>query len=526
MQTTGNTLFWHKATALVQLEKSDRTIVKIDDKQIAFFNTDDGIFAINNRCPHEGYPLIEGSLQGDCKLACNWHGWAFDLKSGKAIQGRDAVKTYPVKIHDGYVMVQIVPPDKSVLRTAALVEFDEAFAEHDYERMARAICRYEIAEGSLDAIAIHTVKVSLTTHERGFGHAHAGLADWISLAGDDNELRLVAFLEALGHFSWDTIFNPRTAFPERSLAWDQADFLSAIDAMDQPLALSLCRGAFEIGLGFADIRPLLLEQNFRHYAGFGHPAIYLAKAEQLLEYLGNEIEETVCLLLTRYWCIAAREDLIPEFKQFGDLLAVSKNTEDILLPQPEILCEMPQRKLLPLVDSAAEEDMEKWESLLAASAICMLRFDTARQDIVDQPIAQNVGWLAFTHAITFAESLYFHAERDPSLWRSGLLQQACFIGRNSRFLTQGPTIINATLPDATDFFAVQKAALFNMDAGDYIYSVHRLKMVSAVEKLVKLVSHDTSKLLISALNKYLSSPLRQKHPARTILQAKATVSRE
>ena len=76
------------------------------------------------------------------------------------------------------------------------------------------------------------------------------------------------------------------------------------------------------------------------------------------------------------------------------------------------------------------------------------------------------------------------------------------------------------------FMASQKAALFNMDAGEYIYSVHRLKMVAAVESLLEIVSDATADLLIAALNRFLSSPMRHKHPARTAYQARASVQRE
>ncbi|MFL5239337.1 MAG: Rieske (2Fe-2S) protein, partial [Rhizomicrobium sp.] len=31
------------------------------------------MFAIANRCPHEGYPLSEGTLSPGCLLTCNWH---------------------------------------------------------------------------------------------------------------------------------------------------------------------------------------------------------------------------------------------------------------------------------------------------------------------------------------------------------------------------------------------------------------------------------------------------------------------
>jgi len=519
------TEFWHEVATLEQLDVGDRIVIKVKNRQIAVFRTDDDFFAINNRCPHEGYPLSEGTLKDGCRLACNWHGWTFDLKSGEALQGRDAVKTYPVKTEGQTVLIKIVPPDMQIVRKTAMHDFEEAFEEHDYERMARSLCRYEEAEGQLEDVAINVLKSSLFALERGFGHAHAGLADWISLAGEDASLRLVAFLEALGHFSWDSKFSQAPTALAAATEWNEDEFIVAIEAMDQTKALSLCRGAFVGGLEFSEIKALLLRQNFTHYAGFGHPAIYLMKSEQLLMRFGQVIEEELCLLLTRYWCLAAREDLIPEFKVFGDLLEREPVGDVAALPEAGILSGIGTRKLLPLVDGSPESNFEKWEALLAASAVSMLRFDEELQNGVEQPIAKNVGWLDFTHVITFSEALYFHAQDDERLWRSGLLQQACFIGRNSGFL-QSNVVPGFEVLDKYTFFSGQKAALFDMDEGEYIYSVHRLKMVTAVEKLVELVSQDTADLLMTALNRYLSSALRQKHPARTIMQARATVLRE
>ena len=39
-----------------------RATVRVDGKHIALFATPDGVLACNNRCPHEGYPLSEGTL--------------------------------------------------------------------------------------------------------------------------------------------------------------------------------------------------------------------------------------------------------------------------------------------------------------------------------------------------------------------------------------------------------------------------------------------------------------------------------
>jgi len=516
---------WHKVSTVERLENDGRVVSKIGKKQLLIVQTKAGVFAINNRCPHEGYPLSEGTLQDDCMLACNWHGWTFDLNEGKALQGRDPVKTYAVKIDGADIFVDLAPEPFEKRLGAAESEFFDAFSEHDYERMARALCRYIDAGGLYEDIAKQVIAESGDFLERGFGHAHAGLVDWIDLAGDDKELRLVAFLEALGHFSWDRLFSRKATMPNEALEWDEGEFRTAIESMDQNRALQLCNGAFTKGLSFVDLKPIFLRQVFAHYAGFGHPAIYVMKAEQLIDRLGKQIEQTLCMQITRYLCLAGREDLIPEFREFQTLMQFPQKKGSVVVPAASGLSGKSIRQLLPLVDGAVSSNHEKWETLLAAAAWDMLKFDQNRQDIIEQPIAQNVGWLNFTHAITFAEALYFHASEDDSFWRSGHLQQACFIGRNAKFLS-GPEFDLYRVTDKKRFQAQQKAALFNMDVGEYIYAVHRVKLTVATENLLPLVSELTANLLCAALNRFLSGKVRQRQPARTAYQARVIVERD
>ena len=99
---------WSPAVPLARLRDEGKTVAKIGGKQIALFLTADGVRACNNRCPHEGFPLREGTLEASgesCVLTCNWHNWKFDLASGTALVGRDPVRTYPVECRDGAVPV-------------------------------------------------------------------------------------------------------------------------------------------------------------------------------------------------------------------------------------------------------------------------------------------------------------------------------------------------------------------------------------------------------------------------------------
>ncbi len=55
-----------KVASLSDLEPKGLKVVKVGRKQIVLFKTETGIYACNNRCPHEGYPLAEGHIADGC----------------------------------------------------------------------------------------------------------------------------------------------------------------------------------------------------------------------------------------------------------------------------------------------------------------------------------------------------------------------------------------------------------------------------------------------------------------------------
>ncbi len=66
---------WQMAIEMGELKAKGRAVVRLAGKQVALFTQSDRIFACNNRCPHEGYPLREGTLDEGGVLTCNWHNW-------------------------------------------------------------------------------------------------------------------------------------------------------------------------------------------------------------------------------------------------------------------------------------------------------------------------------------------------------------------------------------------------------------------------------------------------------------------
>jgi nitrite reductase (NADH) small subunit len=57
--------------------------------EVAIFNVDGAFYAVENSCPHQGGPLADGWMEGPL-VTCPWHGWCFDVRSGKMTLGEFA----------------------------------------------------------------------------------------------------------------------------------------------------------------------------------------------------------------------------------------------------------------------------------------------------------------------------------------------------------------------------------------------------------------------------------------------------
>ncbi len=63
------------------LPAGGRALVTFGDREVALFDVEGAVYAIDNCCPHRGGPLGEGDLQG-LLLHCPLHAWSFDLRTG------------------------------------------------------------------------------------------------------------------------------------------------------------------------------------------------------------------------------------------------------------------------------------------------------------------------------------------------------------------------------------------------------------------------------------------------------------
>src|ERR1700730_5033905 len=204
------------AGSLSALKERGMLPTKVGSHGVCVVWHEGGAYAVDDRCPHLGFPLHRGTVEQGL-LTCHWHHARFDLSSGGTLDPfADDVRTYPVEIRGDRVVV-LEPPDGD--RAAALLDRLEEGLEQGLTLVtAKAVL------GSLDAgvPAAEIVRRGVlfgTTHRRpGWGSGLTVLVAMANLLPDlDPADRALALVHGLAFVSRDTR-GPADRFPLAPLA--------------------------------------------------------------------------------------------------------------------------------------------------------------------------------------------------------------------------------------------------------------------------------------------------------------------
>ncbi|MGB6995767.1 MAG: thiamine pyrophosphate-binding protein, partial [Thermoanaerobaculia bacterium] len=107
--TTGETgeqrrLVWRKVLERGELADGRVKPVTCEHQTVCMTHIEGQYGALDNKCPHQGGPLGEGSIENGL-LRCPWHGWDYDPLTGKAPGFDDGVATYAVEVRDDGIYV-------------------------------------------------------------------------------------------------------------------------------------------------------------------------------------------------------------------------------------------------------------------------------------------------------------------------------------------------------------------------------------------------------------------------------------
>jgi len=531
---------WTRAIERERVAPSKPVAVKLRGRHIALFVHDGDVLACNNRCPHEGYPLVEGVLDSQCVLTCHWHNWKFDLKTGTTVYGGDNLRVYPVKVEAGVVYVDLRDAPAAERIEKALAHLDVAMDEFDTARIARELARLGKAGAGPETALARAIERSHARLEDGMTHAYAAADAWLSLADsfatsvEDDAKRLTCAAEVLVYIAYDTLREPLHPYSDLRTAWDAASFAAAVEEPDENAAIALVNGALAQGLHYTDLEPALARAALAHYNDFGHSLIYLTHVRQLVARLGAGTEAPLLKASMRSLIYATREDLLPDFRGYAEALAAWPSEARPAGPRPraeDFEGHSVRHVLDATVAAAGHPPLDIYFALMEAAARNLLRFDERHALSTTHSVADNVGWLDFTHALTFGHALREQSSRYPHLWPPGLLQLAMFVGRNKSYLDAALSTTAALsqwkVDDEPAFHERAIATIVDHGMGLPIFPAHRLKTWSAVRAEVASGLPDGARsAVLAAVNRLLAVRFKERHPLRTATQALGFVAKE
>ena len=113
----------HVVAAVADIPPGTRKLIEAGGRAIVVFNLDGEFFALANRCPHRGGSLFHGIQTGLVEspepgeycysrpgemVKCPWHGWEFDIRTGKSWcdPSRVRIRQFPVAVRAGRELVE------------------------------------------------------------------------------------------------------------------------------------------------------------------------------------------------------------------------------------------------------------------------------------------------------------------------------------------------------------------------------------------------------------------------------------
>jgi len=114
----------HRVCSVDEIRAEGCRVADVRGRRICVLSVDDRFYALRNQCPHKGAPLCAGTVTGTFLpslpgeyvygmekrvLRCPWHGWEFDLETGRSLFQPDdvRVKVYRVTVEDDDVVLYV-----------------------------------------------------------------------------------------------------------------------------------------------------------------------------------------------------------------------------------------------------------------------------------------------------------------------------------------------------------------------------------------------------------------------------------
>ena len=515
-----------KAGSLETLKANACQTIHLNGHVIAMFYYDGNVYAVDNRCPHMGFPLDKGSVK-DGILTCHWHHARFDLVTGGTFDlWADDIPAFPVDIRDGEIWLDLsVSGDPKARQREQL----QVGLERDISLVIGKAVMVLLENGG-DPVEPFRIGVDFGTRYRqmGWGQGltmHTCFMRMLPLLEEDQ--RPKALFHGLSAVARDSFGSP-PRFPVRPLPGEMPDIATLKRWFRQFVAVRDSEGsercivsAIRSGATPEQMANMLFAAvtDFR-YIDVGHPADFTNKALEALDLIGWESAETVLTSLVSGYAGAMRMEesnawrnpidivalLEAAFPQLDDALAAGEaaraggtqwESEQALVDQ--ILQDNPGETIERMLEALrAGCTMHQLAAAVSyAAALRIARFHTSNE---------FPDWDTALHTFTFANAIESGLTRTPS----AELLRGVFDAAMSVYLDRFLNIPAAKIPSAN-------GATTKLDDLENLYN--RQKQVNQAAKgVVDYLAHGqgSDEALIAQIGRLLLREDRDFHTIQCV----------
>ena len=421
---------FQRAAAVDDVRRLGSLVAHVNGHTLALFADGDDVRAVDNRCPHMGFPLHRGTLH-DGILTCHWHHARFDVATGGTFdQWADELRVFPVELRDGDVWVDLAPlGDPLELRRARL---------HDgLERNLPLVIAKSViglVEGGADPVEPFRVGLDFGSRYRaaGFGQGlvmHGCFVNMLPLLDPDE--RAHALHHGLSAVAADSDgMAPR--FPVRPLPGDETDvdvltrwFRQFVEVRDSDGAERCVVSAVRAGADDRQLARMLFAAATDHrYLRTGHVLDFTNKALESLDAVGwdRDLAERVLASLATQYAEADRMEESNAWRHPVDVVAIVERASETLptVPSSHVTVTVPWDSHSDLLlgddpQAIADGVVEALQSGVSAETVAAAVVRAAAVRIARFHTSNEFGdWDTALHTFTFANAVHQGLRRAPS----------------------------------------------------------------------------------------------------------------
>jgi nitrite reductase/ring-hydroxylating ferredoxin subunit len=470
-----------RAASLDEVRADGCRVAHVNGHTLALFAQADRVYAVDNRCPHMGFPLHRGTCS-DGILTCHWHHARFDLASGGTFdQWADDLRTFPVEIRNGDVWVDTRP-------RVDVEQHQRQRLREGLERnlgLVTAKAAITLGEGSdpLDAVRIG-LEFGTRNRMPGWGQGLtilACMANLLPVLDEDDRPR--ALYHGLSAVAVDSAGEP-PRFPLRPLPGEESDparlkrwLRQFVEVRDSEGAERCLVSAVRSGASQRALADMLFAAATDHrYLTGGHVLDFVNKALESLDVVGWDLAEPVLASLATGLAEGERMEEANAWRHPVDLVAILEGAF-AQLPEaldgegdgalnraelvPVLVGEDPQASAGALLGALREASpVELAATVSYAAALRIARFPTSNE---------FGDWDTAVHTFTFANAVEQGMRRAPS----PELLRGVFDAAMSVYLDRFLNVPATRLPQAEDGDIEELPALLDQqqqvsDAGSIV----------------------------------------------------------